>query len=265
MDEGIAASTAERALAGNNMPQVVITMACLPGRNYLRTDSRRYPGRNCRSSSPRRRCESRQQCRAGTGARHRRSPFCGEPRLRRKPEGAVTPRRCEAGPTSSFYFTPLPVRSDPPPVPVSPTRRGLTTLSPNAAHGVSPGQAAAIDCRVGFGFASRKLRHSPACSAEMKKRLPPVALSRITIPCSDVCVITTSPTHGSFRTSGEAPIASWVVDEVDEVEGGEDDSPLWPRQPVKTQVEKIATTSGKIDFSTAPLPLITGPRILLRG
>jgi hypothetical protein len=99
----------------------------------------------------------------------------------------------------------------------------------------------------------------------MKKRLPPVALSRITIPCSDVRVITTSPTHGSARTSGEASIASLVVEEVDEVEGGEDDSPLWPRQPVKTQVEKIATTGGKIAFSAAPLPLITGPRILLRG
>ena len=158
-----------------------------------------------------------------------------------------------------------PVRKDPLPVPVSPTRRGLTTPSQNAAHGVSPGQAAAIDCRVGFGFASRKSRHSPACSAEMKKRLPPVALSRITIPCSDVRVITTSPTHGSSRTSREPPLASRVVDEVDEVEGGEDDSPLWPRQPVKKQVEMIATTGGKIDFSAAPLPLITGPRILLRG
>jgi hypothetical protein len=138
-----------------------------------------------------------------------------------------------------------------------------TTLSRNGAHGVSPGQAAAIDCRVGCGFASRKLRHSPARSAEMKKLLPPVALSRITIPCSDVRVITTSPTHGSARTSGEASIASLVVEEVDEVDGGEDDSPLWPRQPVKTQVEKIATTGGKIDFSAAPLPRITRPRILL--
>jgi len=97
----------------------------------------------------------------------------------------------------------------------------------------------------------------------MKKLLPPVALSRITIPCSDVCVITTSPTHGSFRTSVEAPIASWVVDEVDEVERGEDDSPLWPRQPVKTQVEKIAKRVGKI--SAALFPLMTRPRILLRG
>ena len=236
---------------------------CLPtGQKLPRRDSRRYPGRNCRSSPPRRDAnpDNCVELARALGI----DVHVGEPRLGRKPE-AVTPRRCEAGPTSSFYFTPLPVRSDPLPVPVSPTRRGLTTLSPNAAHGVSPGQAAAIDCRVGFGFASRKSRHSPACSAEMKKRLPPVALSRITIPCSDVRVITTSPTHGSSRTSREPPLASRVVDEVDEVEGGEDDSPLWPRQPVKKQVEMIATTGGKIDFSAAPLPLITGPRILLRG
>jgi hypothetical protein len=178
--------------------------------------------------------------------------LCGEPRLRRNQTDLLHRGAAKAG---AKWAQERGGRE----------RRSLTTLSPNAAHGLSPGQAAAIDCRVGCGFASRKLRHSPACSAEMKKRLPPVALSRITIPCSDVRVITTSPTHGSARTSGEAPIASWVVEEVDEVEGGEDDSPLWPRQPVKTQVERIATTGGKIAFSAAPLPLITGPRILLRG
>jgi hypothetical protein len=215
--------------------------------------------------SPRRRWESRQHCRAGTRALgidvhiYAENLGYGGNQKDLLHRGAAKQGRHHRSTSPHYQYArthcPYPLAR----------RGGLPTLSPNAAHGVSPGQAAAIDCRVGFGFALRKLRHSPACSAEMKKRLPPVALSRITIPCSDVRVITTSPTHGSFRTSGEAPIASWVVDELDEVEGGEDDSPLWPRQPVKTQVEKIATTSGKIDFSTAPLPLITGPRILLRG
>jgi hypothetical protein len=176
--------------------------------------------------------------------------LCGEPRLRRNPTDLLHRGAAKAG---AKWAQERGGRE----------RRSLTTLSPNAAQGFSPGQAAAIDCRVGCGFASRKLRHSPACSAEMKKLLPPVALSRITIPCSDVRVITTSPTHGSFRTSGEAPLASRVVEEADEVEGGEDDSPLWPRQPVRTQVEKIATRGGKI--SAALFPLITRPRILLRG
>jgi hypothetical protein len=77
-----------------------------------------------------------------------------------------------------------------------------------------PGQALSRACRDGSGFASRKLKHSPAAMSERKKRLPWVALSRITIPCSDVRLITTSPNHGSLRTR-VVSTASWTVDEVE--------------------------------------------------
>src|SRR5215217_435300 len=95
----------------------------------------------------------------------------------------------------------------------------VSPLGSRSSYGVFPGQAASTASREGFGFASRKFRHSPADSSARKKRLPPVALSRITIPCLELRVITTSPTHGSFRTSDEASIASLVVEEVDEVDG----------------------------------------------
>jgi hypothetical protein len=77
-----------------------------------------------------------------------------------------------------------------------------------------PGQALSRACRDGSGFASRKLKHSPAASPERRRRLPWVALSRITIPCSDVRLITTSPNHGSLRTR-VVPTASWTVDEIE--------------------------------------------------
>jgi hypothetical protein len=148
----------------------------------------------------------------------------------------------------------------------APAPRGLNwavggTCAPR--YGAFPGQAASIACREGFGFASRKFRHSPACSPERKKRLPPVALSRMTIPCPDVRLIRTSPTQGSSRTVGDVPIPSCIVDDVegrdvsvasvivDEVEAGADDSLLLPKQPAATQIEKIATTADKVDFSAA--------------